>query len=126
MGALRDRLATGMTGLVDGVRVLGPAAPDHRLPNTVALSLPGIRGESLVLNLDRHGVYFSSGSACKSGNPDLSHVLLALGLTVDEAHCTVRLSLGAHSTDDDVDYALDHFAAALSDTLGAIRFVPCR
>ena len=126
MGALRDRLATGMTGLVDGARVLGPAAPDHRLPNTVALSLPGIRGESLVLNLDRHGVYFSSGSACKSGNPDPSHVLLALGLTVDEAHCTVRLSLGAHSTDDDVDYALDHFAAALSDTLGAIRFVPCR
>jgi cysteine desulfurase NifS len=122
----RDRLAQGLYSLVDGARVLGPADSAEGLPNTAALSLPGIRGESLVLSLDRYGVYFSSGSACKSGHPDPSHVLLALGLTVDEAHCTVRLSMGAHCSDDDVSYTLDKFAAVLSDTLGAIRFVPCR
>ncbi|NIT90317.1 MAG: cysteine desulfurase NifS, partial [Gemmatimonadetes bacterium] len=47
-----------------------------------------------MLFLDRHGVYFSSGSACKSGNPDPSHVLRAMGLSDEDAHCAVRMSLG--------------------------------
>ena len=59
------------------------------------MTLPEIRGESLVLFLDRKGIAFSSGSACKSGNPDPSHALLAMGLTPQEAHCSVRFSLGA-------------------------------
>jgi len=121
---LRDRLEAGILELVSGARVNGDRK--HRTPNTANLTLPGIRGESLVLFLDRRGVFFSSGSACKSGNPDPSHVLLAAGLTADEAHCSIRLSLGLGTTDEDVDYAVSAIRETLADTLSAIRFVPCR
>ena len=124
LAALRDRLQAGVLGLLPEARPLGD--PNHRLPNTAALSLPGIRGESLVLLLDRRGVRFSSGSACKAGHPDPSHALLAMGLTDEEAHCAVRFSLGAGLTDEDVDYALTALAEAVQETLSAIRFVACR
>jgi len=124
LGALRDRLEQGVLELLPEARVLGD--PRHRLPNTAALSLPGIRGESLVMLLDRRGVRFSSGSACKAGHPDPSHALLAMGLTEEEAHCAVRFSLGAGIDQEDVDYALSALTAVVRDTLSAIRFVACR
>jgi cysteine sulfinate desulfinase/cysteine desulfurase-like protein len=49
-----------------------------------------------------------------------------MGLSADEAHCTVRFSLGVHTSEEDVDYALDRIREILQDTLSAIRFVPCR
>ena len=89
---LRDRLESGICKLIPGARRNG-LEQDH-LPNTLNMTLPEIRGESLVLFLDRKGIAFSSGSACKSGNPAPSHALLAMGLTPNEAHCSVRFSLG--------------------------------
>jgi len=124
VAALRDRLEQGLLARVEGARRAGPAAP--RLPNTTNLVLPEIRGESLVLQLDPWGVYFSSGSACKSGHPDPSHALLAMGLTPEQAHCSVRLSMGWGTTDDDVDYTLARVEQVLRDTAGAIRFMGCR
>jgi len=121
---LRDRLEAGLLEIVPEARINGDR--QHRTPNTTNLTLPGIRGESLVLFLDRKGVFFSSGSACKSGNPDPSHVLLAAGLTPDEAHCSIRLSVGLGTTGDDIEYTLDAIRETLADTLSAIRFVPCR
>jgi cysteine desulfurase NifS len=96
------------------------------LPNTLNITLPGIRGESLVLLLDRKGISLSAGSACKSGNPDPSHALLALGLSEDEAHCTVRFSLGASTSKEDIDYTAAALQELYNDKLGVIRFVPCR
>jgi len=90
------------------------------------LSLPGMRGESLVLFLDRHGVYFSSGSACKSGNPAPSHVLLSIGLTEDEAHCAVRLSLGVDNDEADIDYVLEALGEVIRESQSSVRFVSCR
>ena len=90
------------------------------------MHLPGVRGESLVLMLDRSGVALSSGSACKSGNPDPSHALLAMGLTPQQAHCSVRFSLGFANSEEDVDYALDCLRELLHDAGAAVRFVPCR
>ena len=84
------------------------------------------RGEALVLLMDRRGVRFSSGSACKAGHPDPSHALLAMGLSDEQAHCAVRFSLGASLTDADVDYALGALGEVVHDTLSAIRFVACR
>jgi cysteine sulfinate desulfinase/cysteine desulfurase-like protein len=90
------------------------------------MTLPEIRGESLVLFLDRKGIAFSSGSACKAGNPDPSHALLAMGLTPEEAHCSVRFSLGSGTTAEDIDYVLASLAELLGETRSAVRFVPCR
>ncbi len=122
--ALRDRLEAGILALLPDARRNGP--PTARLPNTLNLSLPAIRGESMVLFLDRYGVSISSGSACKSGNPDPSHALSAMGLTEEEAHCAVRLSLGSATQSEDIDLALDALARVLKESLTAVRFVSCR
>ncbi len=121
---LREKLETGIRGLVPGARSNGH--PERRLPNTLSMTLPHIRGESLVLFLDRRGVHFSSGSACKSGNPEPSHVLLAMGLSAEDGHCAVRFSLGVATAEEDIDYALACLGEVIRDTQSAIRFVPCR
>jgi cysteine desulfurase NifS len=122
LAALCDDLARGVADLVEGARVNGD--PHHRLAHTLSVTLPGIRGESLVLMMDRRGVRFSSGSACKSGNPDPSHALLATGM--DDAHCTVRFSLGPDNTREDVDHVLEALADVLATTASSLRFVSCR
>ncbi|MCP5066640.1 MAG: aminotransferase class V-fold PLP-dependent enzyme [bacterium] len=124
VASLRDRLERGMCRRIEGARISGAGAP--RTPNTANLVLPGMRGESLVLALDRHGVYFSSGSACKSGNPDPSHVLRAVGLSDEDAHCSVRLSLGVGTTGEDIEYVLEVFDRVIEHSQSALRFVGCR
>ena len=121
---LRDRLEQTLLTRIDGARRNGPT--DLRLPNTTNLTLPGIRGESLVLSLDRYGIAFSSGSACKSGNPDPSQTLLAMGLTEEQAHCSVRFSLGTCNDDDDIDHVLERLDEVLRETASSIRFIGCR
>jgi cysteine desulfurase NifS len=121
---LRDRLEGGILKLLPEARRNGPC--EGRLPNTLNMILPEIRGESLVLFLDRRGVLFSSGSACKSGNPEPSPALLAMGLTAEQAHCAVRFSLGAGNTAGDIDYVLRSLEETLRETRSTIRFVACR
>lgn len=121
---LRDMLEAGVYELIPGARRNGPEL--DRLPNTLNMTLPEIRGESLVLFLDRKGIAFSSGSACKSGNPEPSHALLAMGLTPQDAHCSVRFSLGAWNTCDEIEHVLKSLAEVLAETRSAVRFVPCR
>ncbi len=121
---LRDNLEMEVRKLVPDLTRNGH--PIHRLPNTLNLTLPGIRGESLVLAMDRRGVYFSSGSACQSGHPEPSATLLAMGLTEKEAHCSVRFSLGYGNTQQDLDYTLDCLKAIFQETSSTIRFVACR
>ena len=124
VAGLRDALQAGLLKLVPGASLNGH--PDLRLPNTLNLHLPGIRGESLVLFADRRGLAFSSGSACKSGNPDPSHALIAMGLTAEQAHCSVRFSLGPATGQADVDYALGAIENVLRKTAASVRFISCR
>lgn len=124
VAGLRDRLQQGVTELVDGARVNGH--PRQRLPNTLNMVMPGFRGESLVLRLDQQGIALSSGSACKSGSPDPSHALLALGLTSDDAHCSVRFSLGQGNTGEEIDLVLARLEDVIRESGSAVRFVPCR
>ena len=124
LSRLRDRLEEGILALIPGSSGNGPKL--RRLPNTLNMYLPEIRGESLVLLLDRKGIALSSGSACKSGNPDPSHALLAMGLTPQEAHCSVRFSLGSSNSEEDIDYLLDCLRELLKETRDTVRFVPCR
>jgi cysteine sulfinate desulfinase/cysteine desulfurase-like protein len=124
LACLCEKLEKGIKALLPGARRNGPS--DGLLPNTLSMTLPEIRGESLVLLMDRKGIAFSSGSACKSGNPDPSHVLIAMGLTPQQAHCSVRFSLGSENTAEDIDYTLHVLAEILGETLSAVRFAPCR
>jgi len=101
MSALRQRLEQGLATQVPQAVVF--AAQVERLPNTVFLALPGIDGETLLLELDRLGLALSSGAACGSGYSEPSHVLQAMGVTADIARCAVRVSLGVGNTEDEVD-----------------------
>ncbi|MBC2579018.1 cysteine desulfurase NifS [Clostridium sp. DJ247] len=103
---LRDKLLNGLLERIPYVKVNGPKDHD-RLPGNVNVSFVGIEGETLLLDLNDAGIFASTGSACASGSLDPSHVLLALGLPHEIAHGSLRLSLGAGSTEEDVAYALD-------------------
>lgn len=105
--ALRDRLAAGVLDAVPEVRYLGH--PTERLPGNVSFTVRYIEGESMLLQLDAHGYMVSSGSACASGSLEPSHVILALGLGAEEAHGSLRLSLGRENTDEEVDGFLEVF-----------------
>ena len=78
-----------------------------RLPNNVNFSFQYIEGESLLIMLDMKGICASSGSACTSGSLDPSHVLLAIGLPHEIAHGSLRMTLGADTTKEDLDYTVD-------------------
>src|SRR6202165_2889389 len=101
--ALRDRLITGLLH-IPGSQLTGH--PTQRLPNNASFCFEGVEGESILLNLDLLGIAASTGSACTSGSVDPSHVLLAMGLPVELAHGSLRLTLGKNNTDEDVDTIL--------------------
>jgi cysteine desulfurase NifS len=124
IATLRDRLEEGVRRLVPGARLNGPR--DDRLPNTLNLTLPGLRGESLVLALDRHGIALSSGSACKAGSPDPTHVLMAMGRSAADAHCAVRLSLSRDTSEEDVAATIIALEEVLEELATTVRFLPCK
>lgn len=103
--AMRDRLIDGILTNIPYTRLNG--SRENRLPGNVNVSVEYIEGESLILMLDFNGICASSGSACTTGSLDPSHVLLALGLTHEVAHGSLRLSLGRDNTEADVDYILE-------------------
>lgn len=80
--------------------------PTQRLPNNVNLGFRYIEGESIVLDLDMEGIATSTGSACSSKSLDPSHVLLAIGLKPEEAHGSLRVSIGRFTTEEDINYFL--------------------
>jgi len=124
MRGLRDRLEGGIRELISDARLNGH--PELRLPNTLNLTLPGLRGESLVMALDRYGISLSSGSACKSGSPEPTHVLTAMGRSDQDAHCAVRFSLSHDTSDEDVDETVTALGKVLEDLETTVRFLPCK
>jgi cysteine desulfurase len=103
--SMRDRLIAGITERIKYSRLNGH--PTRRLPNNINVTIDYIEGESMLLNLDLKGIAASTGSACSSGSLEPSHVLLAMGCKHEEAHGSLRFTLGRHNTDEDVDYVLD-------------------
>jgi cysteine desulfurase len=98
--ALRDRLIEGILQIPRS-RLTGH--PTERLPNNASFCFEGVEGESILLNLDMLGIAASSGSACTSGAVDPSHVLVAMGLTPEWSHGSLRLSLGKENTEEEVE-----------------------
>jgi cysteine desulfurase NifS len=123
IAALRDRLEEGIKELVPYARLNGH--PTNRLSNTLNMTLPGLRGESIVIAMDRHGIALSSGSACKSGLPEPTHVLIAMGRTEEEAHCSVRFSLAHNTTARDIGATIAALKQVLKEK-DTIRLIPCK
>ncbi len=112
--ALRDRLIAGVLA-IPGAHLTGH--PTERLPNNASFCFEGVEGESILLSLDLQGIAASTGSACTSGSAEPSHVLLSMGLPVELAHGSLRLTLGKDNTDADVDAVL----AALPGIIEKLR-----
>lgn len=107
---LRDRLEQAILARVPGTHVNGAGQP--RVPNTTNIGFEGIEAESLLIALDLDGFAVSTGSACSSGTLEPSHVLKAMGLPLHDTQNALRISLGRHTTADDL--------AALADALPPI------
>ena len=120
----RDRLETGIMKITGNARLNGHR--QKRLPNTLNMTLPGFRGESIVLEMDRRAVCFSSGSACHSGSPEPSPALLAMGLTEEETHCALRFSLSHNTSEEDIDYSLRMLEETINNAKQMVRFVSCK
>ena len=93
IAGLRDMLIEGVMESIPYAKLNG-APSGERLPNNANFSFIGIEGETLLLDLDREGIYASTGSACSSGSLDPSHVLMAIGLSHEQAHGSLRATLG--------------------------------
>lgn len=102
---MRDRLIDGILENIPHTRLNGPR--EGRLPGNVNVSFEFIEGESLLLLLDMAGICASTGSACSSSSLEPSHVLLAIGVPVELAHGSLRLSISRDTTDEDIDYILE-------------------
>ena len=111
VSALRDRLIAGLSTIPHSAL---NGDPVHRLPGNVSFCFEGIEGESLLLLLDSRGICASSGSACTSGSLDPSHVLLAIGRPHEVAHGSLRLTLSAENTPEQVDYLLQEIPQAVA------------
>ena len=111
VSTLRDKLEQGLLARVPHARVNGGAA--SRTPNTANLGFPGIEGEALLIALDLKGLSCSTGAACSSGAVEPSHVLTAIGLPPAEARASLRFSLGRHTTENEIDFALQVVPAAV-------------
>jgi cysteine desulfurase len=115
--ALRDRLEREVSSAIPKVKLNGARAP--RVPNTSNMSFQGVDGESIVLGLDVRGICVSTGSACSTGDPEPSHVLLAIGLSPREAQGSIRLSMGRETREEDIGLTVQ----TLVETVERLRCV---
>jgi cysteine desulfurase len=105
LAALRNRLENEVLAHVPRTAING--ALEARVPNTTNISFEGVEAESLLIALDLEGVAVSTGSACSSGTLEPSHVLRAMGFPAHRTQNSIRMSLGAGNTDEQVDYVLE-------------------
>ena len=102
---LRDRFIDDLKKRMDNIRLNGH--PTKRLPNNVNVSIDFVEGESMCLNLDLEGICASTGSACSSSSLEPSHVLLAMGLPHEQAHGSLRFTLGKWTVNEEIDRVFD-------------------
>lgn len=110
MASLRDRLERCILHRVSGAAINGNLG--NRLPGTSSIILRGIAADALIANVPQ--LCISTGAACTSGANSPSHVLLAMGVSREDAECTVRISLGRYTTQEDVDAAVEILSSAVS------------
>ena len=101
----KNKLKEGLKGKIDHIYFNGH--PEDCLANTLNVSFPGAEGEAILLYLDLTGIAVSTGSACASGSLDPSHVLLGIGMPIEYAHGSIRISMGRDTTEEDIDYVIE-------------------
>ncbi len=115
LAQLRDRLERAVLEKIPATGVNGAGAP--RLPNTTNIYFDGVKADALIIALDLRGFAVSSGSACSSGKLEPSHVLMAMGLSLERARASIRISLGRWTTPEQVDALVE----ALVDSVEQLR-----
>lgn len=105
IAALRDRLIDRVLAEIPYSHLNG--GRERRLPNNANLSFDFIEGESILFSLDMAGIAVSSGSACSAGSLEASHVVIAMGEPIEQAHSSIRFSLGNDTTLEEIDYTVD-------------------
>lgn len=108
---LRDQLVDAVIRRIPGAHLTGH--PEQRLPSHASFVFEGIDGNSLIMHLDLKGISASSASACKTGNPEPSSVLLAMGYPRELAGNSLRVTVGKDTTEEDIDYAVDALCAVV-------------
>jgi cysteine desulfurase len=114
VASLRDLAEARLKAIAPEAVVYGAEAP--RLPNTLAIAMPGVTAATQVMALDLAGVMVSAGAACSSGKVTRSHVLDAMGVPPAEAECAIRVSLGWSTTDADIDHLVDAWGTLYART----------
>lgn len=114
---VRDRIAKELL-TIEGAHLNGPL--DAHVPGILNFTFDGVEGESLLLMLDSYGVCVSAGSACATGSLEPSHVLRAIGLTKEQAMCSIRLSFDELLTDAEADYVVDAIKKCVTILRGAV------
>lgn len=114
---VRDRIAKELL-TIEGVHLNGSL--DAHVPGILNFTFDGVEGESLLLMLDSYGVCVSAGSACATGSLEPSHVLRAIGLTKEQAMCSIRLSFDELLTDAEADYVVDTIKKCVTILRGAV------
>jgi cysteine desulfurase len=115
---LRDHLAESLLAAVPDSRLNGHAT--QRLANNVNISFRGVRGDDLVMALDRVGIAVSAGAACGSSTWEPSHVLVAMGLSMDDAVGALRLTLGASNTAAEIERVVAAVPEAVANLRSAV------
>lgn len=110
---LRERLIKGVLEKIPQSYLTGDET--KRLPSIASFIFPDAEGEAILLRLDAEGIAASSGSACTSGELKPSHVLLAMGVLPEQAHSSVRFSLGKETTKEEIDYVLEKLPKIIAD-----------
>lgn len=119
--AMRDLLIDGVLTRVPGARLTGH--PTQRLPSHASFIIDGVDGSTLLMHMDVRGVAVSSGSACKTGNPEPSAVLLAMGYAPADALGSLRMTVGKDTHADDIEYAVETLSAVV-DKLRRLQGAP--
>ena len=109
--AKRDRLEDALLELIPDTFVVGDR--DRRTPNTILISIRGVEGEGMLWDLNNSAIGASTGSACASEALEANTVMLAIGADHELAHTGIRLSLSRFTTDEEVDYVIEHFKKAV-------------
>lgn len=126
--AKMERVARRRAGFLSRLRDIKPDlvlnSPDDALPNTLNVRLPGVRNVDLLAFLDQYDVAISAGSACSASGGKPSHVLTALGLSDDEAHESIRLSMGGDTTEGDLEYVVRLVKRFVGGEVPRVNYVP--
>lgn len=110
---LRDKLIKLLFERIDDIKLNGH--PQKRLPNNCHLIVKYVEGEAMLLRLDELGIEVATGSACSSGSLEPSHVLLAIGLSSEESHGSLRLTVGRLTTEEEIEYVAEHLPKVVAE-----------